>query len=498
MMSLFIQSVQLDPAAKTALFRQLYAAIKQAILAGALQPGMQLPPTRDFCQALAVSRQTVLNAYDLLLAEGYLLGEVGKGTYVHHQLPAGAVPKLPGTLGASTSGADAPGLSQRGLRYADTRGQSRIHQDKTRVFRVSMPGLDAFPFETWARLEARRWRHHEDKLGYSDPAGYLPLRELLAVYLKAARGVNCHAGQIIITSGSQQALYLLPTVLLDPGDAAWIESPGYRGAIAPLLAAQAEICHVPVDAEGLDVAYAARHYPHAKLVYVTPSHQLPLGMSMSLQRRLALLAWAKQRGAWVIEDDYDSEYRYSGAPLASLQSLDQSGNVIYVGTLSKVLFPGLRLGYMVLPETLVAPMLQAKTTIDKHTAIVPQMVLADFMAQGHFGRHIKRTRKLYAQRQAALLHALDTSLKDELVCGASDGGLDLAVHFKRQRDEAAVVQAGLAAGIELRGLSHYAMSPELAALANFPAGLLLGFSSVTEAEIEQGAATLLRVLTKMK
>ncbi|WP_422946789.1 PLP-dependent aminotransferase family protein [Undibacterium sp. Ren11W] len=497
-MSLFIQSVQLKPGAKTALFRQLYAAIKQAILTGALQPGMQLPPTRDFCRALAVSRQTVLNAYELLLAEGYLLGEVGKGTYVHHQLPACSETKSLSAPSPVAQGENAPGLSQRGLRYADTVGQSHVHQDKTRVFRVSMPGLDAFPFDTWARLEARRWRHHEDKLGYSDSAGYQPLRELLAVYLKASRGVNCHAGQIIITSGSQQALYLLPTVLLDPGDAAWVEYPGYRGAIAPLLAAQVEVCPVPVDVDGLDVAYGASHYPHAKLVYVTPSHQLPLGMTMSLQRRLALLAWAKQQRAWVIEDDYDSEYRYNGAPLASLQSLDQSGNVIYVGTLSKVLFPGLRLGYMVLPEALVQPMLQAKTIVDKHTGIVPQMVLTDFMAEGHFGRHIKRSRKLYAQRQAALLHALDTTLKDELSCAASDGGLDLAVHFRRERDEQAVVQAGLAAGIELRGLSYYAMPTVLPAPANFLPGLLLGFSSVTEKEIAQGAAGLLQVLRTLK
>lgn len=498
MMSLFIQSVQLDHGAKPALFRQLYAAIRQAILAGTLQPGMQMPPTRDFCRALSISRQTVLNAYDQLLAEGYLLGAVGKGTYVHHQLPLSPAVIKPVPADTLALRADAPGLSQRGLRYADPSGQAHFHQDKSRVFRVSMPGLDVFPFDTWARLEARRWRRHEDKLGYGDPAGYPPLRELLAVYLKAARGVNCHAGQIIITSGSQQALYLLATSLLDPGDAAWVESPGYRGAIAPLRAAQAQLCHVPVDQEGMDVAYGQAHYPHAKLAYVTPSHQLPLGMTMSLQRRLALLAWAKKQRAWVIEDDYDSEYRYSGAPLASLQGLDRSANVIYVGTLSKVLFPGLRLGYMVLPEALVRPLVQAKSIIDKHTAIVPQMVLADFMAEGHFGRHIKRTRKLYAQRQAALLHAVDTSLKDELSCGASDGGLDLAVYFKRERNEQSVVQAGLAAGIELRGLSYYAASGEGVPATSFAAGLLLGFSSVNEEEIARGAAGLLQVLRRQK
>ena len=494
-MSLLTSTLQLDRQAKLPMFRQLYAAIKQAILSGAMPPGMQLPPSRDFCLSLSISRQTVLNAYEQLLAEGYLCGAVGKGTYVSQQLPlrASAPPAL--ELSAPDRAPAPPqALSQRGLRYANPAGQSHFHQDKTRAFRVSMPGLDVFPFQVWARLEARRWRHHEDKLGYGDPAGYPPLRELLAVYLKAARGVNCRPEQIIITSGSQQALYLLSTMLLDPGDAAWVESPGYRGAVAPLHAAQARLCHVPVDQDGMDVAYAAAHYPQAKLVYVTPSHQLPLGMTMSLQRRLALLAWAKAQRAWVIEDDYDSEYRYSGAPLASLQSLDQSGCVIYVGTLSKVLFPGLRLGYMVLPEALVQPLVQAKAIIDKHTAIVPQMVLADFIAEGHFSRHIKRTRKLYGERQAALLHALDTTLADELRCGASDGGLDLAVHFRQGRDEQAIVQRGLAAGLELRALSHYVTAPEETKTGLFAPGLLLGFASVTEAEIAQGATVLRKLL----
>ncbi|CAN5725001.1 PLP-dependent aminotransferase family protein [soil metagenome] len=508
--SFLISALPLDKQSKTPLFRQLYAAIKQAILSGQMAPGMQLPPTREFCLSLSISRQTVLNAYEQLLAEGYLLGSVGKGTYVNLPLPARAVGLVQGGRALSPPAGTPRSLSQRGLRYANPLGSSHFYQDKTRAFRVSMPGLDAFPFDVWARLEARRWRHHEDQLGYGDPAGYPPLRELLAVYLKAARGVNCRPEQIIITSGSQQALYLLTTVLLDPDDAAWVEAPGYRGAIAPLHAAQARVCHVPVDQDGLDVAYGAAHYPDAKLVYVTPSHQLPLGMTMSLQRRLALLAWARAQCAWVIEDDYDSEYRYSGAPLASLQSLDQSGGVIYVGTLSKVLFPGLRLGYMVVPETLVAPLVQAKVIIDKHTAIVPQMVLADFMVEGHFSRHIKRTRKLYAGRQAALLHALETNLADELRSGASDGGLDLAVHFRQANDEQAVVRAGLAAGIELRALSYYSHTghPERSAAAlgpqdianadaplnNYAPGLLLGFSSIPEADIAYGAAALLKVL----
>ena len=493
---LILSTLQLDRKSKLPLFRQLYAAIKQAILSGAIPAGMQLPPSRDFCLSLFISRQTVLNAYELLLAEGYLLGSVGKGTYVNVDLPVKSTIRQ--TIQTRKLQGIEPSLSKRGLRFVDPAGLTRFHQDKTRAFRVSMPGLDVFPFDVWMRLETRRWRHHEDRLGYSDPAGYQPLRELLAVYLRASRGVNCSPEQIIMTSGSQQALYLLSTVLLDPEDAAWVESPGYRGAIAPLHAAQATVCHVPVDDDGLDVAYGARHYPDAKLVYVTPSHQLPLGMTMSLQRRLALLAWAKAHRAWVIEDDYDSEYRYSGAPLASLQSLDQSGCVVYVGTMSKVLFPGLRLGYMVVPPALVTPLTHAKATIDKHTAIVPQMVLADFIAEGHFGRHIKRTRKVYSQRQAALLHALDTTLADEISCGASDGGLDLAVHFKKPRSEEIVVQAGLAAGLELRALSYYFSDVEGENSSTSAPGLLLGFSSISEVEIQRSCLVLGNVLRRLK
>jgi GntR family transcriptional regulator/MocR family aminotransferase len=490
--SLFFASLQLDRASGTPLFRQLYAAIRQAILSGLIPAGMQLPPSREFCQRLTISRQTVLNAYELLLTEGYLMGEVGRGTYVNVDLPQESAHRNKQQI--SRQQQPAPSLSKRGLQFVEHASFQPVQQNKTRAFRVSMPGLDVFPFDVWSRLVARRWRHHDHQLGYGDPAGYAPLRELLAVYLKTARGVICSPEQIMITSGSQQALYLLSTVLLDPEDRTWVESPGYRGAIASLRAAQAKVCHVPVDQEGIDVAYGACHYPDAKLVYVTPSHQLPLGVTMSLQRRLSLLAWAKANSAWVLEDDYDSEYRYSGAPIASLQSLDKNDCVIYVGTMSKVLFPGLRLGYMVLPPGLVEPVTHAKAIVDRHTAIVPQMVLADFIAEGHFGRHIKRTRKLYHQRQTALLEGIQTYLDDELDCGSTDGGLDLAVHFKKPMSEKEVVKAGLAAGLELRPLSYYFSRDVTKKGAAFSPGLLLGFSSITEHEITKACQILRKVL----
>ncbi|MES2315948.1 MAG: PLP-dependent aminotransferase family protein [Pseudomonadota bacterium] len=484
-----LAALPLDRASPTPLFRQLYAQVKEAVLRGTLTPGMQLPPTRALCALLSVSRQTVLNAYDLLIAEGFLSGTVGKGTFISSALPISA-------RAAAPRGLMRP-LSERGVAYAGAMSGVGYHKGKLRAFRVSMPGLDLFPFDTWSRLEARRWRHPDHHMGYSDPAGYAPLRELLCVYLRGSRGVNCTPEQIVITSGSQQGLYLLTQLLLAPGDKVWVESPGYQGASAPLFAAGAQVCAVPVDAQGMDVPYAMARYPDAKMVLTTPSHQLPLGVTMSLQRRLELLRWAGARKAWVIEDDYDSEYRYTGPPLASLQGLDSADCTIYVGTLSKVLFPGLRLGYVVAPPALVEPLVRARAVLDRHNAIVPQMVLADFMAGGHFGRHIKRTREAYGERRLALLDGIAARLDDELVCGPSDCGLDLCVHFRRPLNQDQVAQAALEQGIEVRPLSYYVNRMATPECAVAP-GLVLGFSAISPPEIAHGLGVLAKVLRKAR
>lgn len=486
----YLTSLRLDPGMAAPMFRQLYEAIKSGILSGQILPGTQLPPTRTLATMIGVSRQTVLNAYSQLMAEGFLSGTIGKGTFISHQLPISAA--VVTTATDSSVAAPLRPLSARGQRFVNIRTRINIHNDKPRAFRIGMPGLDVFPFQTWARLEARRWRRPVFDLGYSDPAGFMPLRKLLAAYLSASRGVHCAPEQIIITSGSQQALYLCAALLLAPGDAAWIEDPGYRGASGTLHAAEARVCHVPVDQDGLCVALGAQHYPDARLVYVTPSHQYPLGVTMSLQRRLELLAWASANKTWVVEDDYDSEYRYAGPPLASLQSLDKSGCVIYVGTLSKVLFPGLRLGYLVLPSALVESFTHGKAVIDRHTSIVPQIVLADFIAEGHFNRHIRRTREVYDERQTALLEALASHFSDEIELGPVNAGLHVAAAFRKGYDDQAVAHAAFTKGIEVRALSQFYAAPEDAPLRqSTPSGLLLGFASVPVAET-RAAAPLLR------
>ena len=488
-----LATAPLDRAAATPLFRQLYGHLKEAILDGRIGPSVRLPATRELGRMLAVSRQTVLAAYEQLMAEGYLEGTVGKGTFVSESLPAAAAP-------ANQPGAQEPQLlrplSARGAAMADGMARVRHHEGPLRAFRVSMPGLDLFPFEVWRKLEARHWRHSTHRLGYSDGAGFAPLRELLCAYLKASRGVACTPEQIVVTAGSQQALDLLALLLLAPGEGVWVESPGYQGAVAPFAVAGAAVCTVPVDAEGMDVAWAAARYPDAKLVFATPSHQLPLGVTMSLRRRLELLQWAQAHGAWIVEDDYYSEYRYTGPPLASLQGLDRAGCVIYVGTLSKVLFPGLRLGYVVAPPALAEALARARAVVDRHGPVLPQAVLADFIAGGHFARHIRRTREAYGERRAALIEALDARLQGRLRHGPSDAGLDLCVHFSGGESEATVAGRARDAGIDVRTLGYYtnpAAGPECAV----DPGLLLGFSAFTPQAIRDGVRRLEQALDRI-
>jgi len=487
-----IAAVPLERESATPLFRQLYARLKDAILQGALVPGARLPATRELCRLLGVSRQTVLAAYDQLTAEGYLRGGVGQGTFVDQALPLARQAPAPGAPGLLRA------LPERGAALATSMARIRLYDGPLRAFRPSMPGLDLFPFELWRKLEARHLRGSGPYLGYGPANGYAPLRELLCAYLRASRGVVCTPEQIVITSGSQQALYLLAQLLLAPGDEVWVESPGYQGACAPMLVAGARVKTVPVTSEGMDVAYGARHYPNARLVFATPSHQLPLGPTMSLARRLELLRWAETKRAWVIEDDYDSEYRYTGPPLASMQSLDRAGCVVYVGTLSKVLFPALRLGYVVAPPALAEPLARAKAVVDMHHAMLPQAVLADFIAEGHFMRHIRRTREAYAERRATLMGALEDRLGERLVCGPADVGLDLCTHFRPDRrgripNEAEVARASGEAGIELRPLGYYANAAATPECAVAP-GLLLGFSAVKPEAIRNGVEALARVI----
>ncbi len=420
-----IGALGLDRGVGVPLHRQLYEGLREAILSGRLRPGARLPSTRALAADLGASRNTVLAAFGQLLAEGYVEGRVGAGTTVASTLPETLLRAHPEARAAERPGRR-PRLSRRGALLVGTRAALARGAVAARPFRPGLPGLELFPFDLWTRLVARRWRRvPRQLLDYGDPAGYAPLRDAIAAYLREARAVRCEAGQVIVVTGAQQAVDLAARVLLDPGDTAWVEDPGYPGARGALVAAGIRLAPVPVDGEGLDVGRGARQAPHARLVYVTPSHQYPLGVTMSLHRRLALLEWASRSGAWILEDDYDSEYRYGGRPLAALQGLDTAGRVIYVGTFSKVLFPSLRLGYLVVPPELVDAFVAARALADRHSPSVTQAALADFIDGGHFARHVRRTRALYAERQAALVRAVRRALRGLLDVTPAEAGMHL-------------------------------------------------------------------------
>ena len=482
--------ITLDPAGQRPMHRQLYQRLRAAILAGELAPGTRLPSTRGLATELGVSRTTTLTAYEQLRDEGYLDGQVGAGTTVA-QLP-GPGPALPVSGHAAPQAPPHPALSARGAAMAGDRWRLRPPDSfgaGLPAFPLGLPAVDAFPHQAWTRILARRARRSlGGLLGYQDPAGYRPLREALAGYLSMARGVRCTPDRILVVGGAQAGLDLAARLLLDPGDPAWVEDPGYYGARGALVAAGARLVPVPVDSHGLDVAAGQRREPGARLAYVTPSHQFPVGVTMSLPRRLALLAWANQAGAFVLEDDYESEYRYVGRPLPALQGLDEAGRVIYVGSFSKVLFPSLRIGYLVVPDGLMDAFTAGQRLSQIHVPALEQAVLADFLAEGHFGRHVRRMRALYAARGAALIRAIRRQTGGALEVRSAHAGLHLVGWLPTDTDDRAVAARAAEHGVQAQPLSAHALQPPSRG------GLLLGYAAVPQPEIEQGVRRLTEAL----
>lgn len=482
-----LPNLRVDHRSEMPLNHQIYEQVRAAILAGQLGANTRLPSTRVLAHDLRVSRNTVLDAYAQLLAEGYVEGQAGSGTYVSPTLPD-AVLQLQAKASLPQS-APERNLSQRGRLLAATPVSTSRDTGPLRAFRPGLPAFESFPFDIWSRLMARHWRQpRPELLGYATPQGYPLLREALAEYLVASRGVRCTPEQIVIVAGSQQGLDLATRVLLDPGDKAWIEDPGYMGARGALASAGAQVVPVPVDGEGLDVAEGIARCPAARLVYITPSHQFPLGVTMSLPRRLTLLEWAHRTGAWILEDDYDSEYRYTGRPLPALQGLDSEYRTVYLGTLSKTLFPSLRLGYMVVPPDLIGPFVAAKALADRHAPSAEQAVLADFIAEGHFARHIRRTRVLYAERQAVLVAAAARDLGGLLEVAPAEAGMHLVGRLPAGADDRRASAQALAHGVEAPALSSYGLAAER------PQGLLLGYAAFSQADILEGVRRLRRGL----
>ena len=482
----------LDQNASAPLYRQLYERLRGSILAGQLEAGTRLPSTRVLASSLGVSRTTTSLAYDLLLLEGYIESRVGDGTRVARLQPE---PLFQGSSNthdldaAHPSGTPPAVLAQRGQVLSGMPYPEAFYGEQASrgmsLFLVGQPDVTCFPYETWARLVARHARQSLQAVSfYQKVQGYLPLRQAIATHIGMTRGVHCSPEQIILTAGAQGALDLVARVLLDPGDSAWVEDPGYSGARGAMLAAGAKLVAVPVDEEGLDVEVGRQLCPEARLAIVTPSHQFPTGVTMNLSRRLALLEWSREAHAWIVEDDYDSEYRFSGRPLEALHGLDRAGRVLYIGTFSKVLFPSLRLGYLVAPAELLAGLIATQRLVAVHLPLLEQLALADFMAGGYFARHVRKMRQLYKERRNALVDALTRELGTRLEVSVPEAGMHLVAWLPRGMSAQLAAQRAAAYGLYVLPLSHFSLRP-------LPRdGLVLGFASASPQELRAGVQRL--------
>jgi GntR family transcriptional regulator / MocR family aminotransferase len=471
------------------LYRQIYEAIRMAILTGEFGPGKRLAATRALARELGVSRITVLNAYEQLFAEGYLDGKGGAGTFVAAELPDNLL-KTETIKQSRQKKTDAPlRLSPFGEKLAlKDIGSIRARTiAKFQPFQNGLTAVDKFPFEIWSRIAARVHRNpSREVLGYGDPQGYFPLRKAIAAHLRSARGVNCAPEQVIITSGAQQALDLAARIFLSEKDAVLMEDPCYQEARSAFAAIGAKIIPVPVDAEGLSLVAAKQK---AKLVYVTPSHQYPLGVTMSLPRRLALLEWARTNDAWIIEDDYNSEFRYAGRPLASLQGLDQGGRVIYVGTFSKTIFPSLRIGCAVVPPDLVGIFTTARAINDTHSSLIDQAILTEFISDGHFVRHVRRMRTLYEERQQTLIAECEKNLAGLLSVKKADAGMHVVGWLPQGVSDKAISRKAAEQNLKLAPISAYCAK-------KLPrGGLILGYTAFEKNQIKEGVKKLKAILS---
>ena len=483
----FLLPIALDPRSATPLYHQLSEWFRRAIVAGQLKAGQRVPSTRNLAIELKVSRIPVLNAYEQLHAEGYLETFTGAGTCVARSIPDGALAPRPRRREVAPRIQGKPRRLSR--RAAAVPVPLRPWLKNLGAFRVALPALDQFPAGIWSKLvnlHARRPPVAE--LAYGDPMGHLPFREAIAEYLGTVRAVRCEASQILVTTGSQQGLQIAAHVLLDAKERVWMEEPGYPGAHQTLAMLDVEVVPVPVDQEGLVVAEGLRRAPGARAAYITPSHQFPMGVTMSAARRMQLLNWAVESGGWIIEDDYDSEYRFGGRPLASLQGLDTDERVIYLGTFSKVMFPALRLGYVVVPRDLVPAFAAARDATDTFSSTLYQVVMTDFIRQGHFARHIRRMRALYMERRAALVQALGKHVGGELEVLGAEAGMQLTALLPPGMSDVAVSTRAAALGVSVRPLSACYLKPPRRG------GLILGYGGAGLRDIEAGVRVLKQVL----
>jgi GntR family transcriptional regulator/MocR family aminotransferase len=474
----------------TPLHRQLYTAVKSAVLDGRLRPGTRLPSTRLIAGDLRISRTTVLNAFDQLSAEGYLEGKVGSGTRVASSIPGDLGKMATRSQFRSSQSRSSARFSQRA--HLQPNADLSFLQASARPLRPGQPDLSLFPLELWSRLAAKHWRRATRDPEHIDSLGYRPLRRAICEYVGRLRAVRCEPDQVLIVGGAQQALYLCAHTLLDAGESVWMEDPGYPRARWAFLSAGLNVIPVPIDSEGMIISAGKKREPSPRLVFVTPSFQCPLGSMMSLSRRLELLGLANETNAWIIEDDYFSEYRYGSGPVASLQSVDQGHRVIYVGNFSKSVVPSLRIGYLVLPPALVETFKRVRSTMSRQPPGVDQAILAEFISEGHLERHVRATLRTYRERKEALIGAIDEQAKELLETSPSGTGMYLVAWLNHGIDDQATARAAAARGVDVIPLSAFCIRPLRRK------GLVLGYSAYEENRIRLAVKQLRAVLSKMR
>jgi len=473
-----LSTIQLDRKSRKNISVQLYMALRDILLSGGLKPGDRLPASRTLAREAGVSRTTVIDAIDRLISDGMLISRVGSGTFVSealvsHQPPIQSLQSAPGPT-------QKPRLSYAVTHSFGKFAPRRRLPNQSKAFISALPALEAFPHAQWARISARHLRGDRDEtMGYGQPQGYQGLREAIATYLTAARGITCNPEQIFITTGAQQAFSLIGQLFLNAGDRVWFENPGAKGARNAFLATGAELVPIPLDSEGIQVTEGLKRAPHFRLAFVTPSHQQPLGHIMSLARRLELLAAANNAQALIVEDDYDGEFFFGTSPQPALTSIDTNGCVLYVGTFSKTIFPSLRLGFILVPERMTETFDHAFSSWGTGPSTAVQATVADFMDEGLFSTHIRMMRKLYKARYDALMDAAE-ELPDTIRVQETGGGFHTPAFVHPKVNVRKLVEQAKAKDIIIAPLCQYCLEPIS------QKGLVFGFGSTLPQDIKKG------------
>ena len=483
---ILVTFISIDKNSGATLHNQLYDQLKNGIYEGMLRSGERMPSSREMSAEFKISRNTVLQVFEQLTMEGFFEAKTGSGTFISKNID-----KFSPAKNRSTQILQKPEHSSArpyGLNNAFKNHISAF--EPVLPFQQSVPLIPEFPFYSWERISASVLKEmHLLHLSYDDAQGYLPLRKALCDHLRISRSINCDQENMVIVNGTRQALHLTAEMLLNKGDQCWMEDPGYAGAKSAIQRFGGQICPVPIGKDGIDLDYAIQHYPKAKLAYITPSHQFPMGDTMALSERIKLLNWAKENQMWIVEDDYDSEFRYNSRPIPALQSMDTNGNVIYIGNLSKVLLPALRLGYMIFPsKALARQFTTGKSAIDGQSNIINQAVISEFIRQGHFSRHIRRMRLLYKKAQDDLVSLINLHLPNMLRPAPVEAGMHLVAWLPAHVNAIAIANEALKEGIIISTLNQYSVK------FDHPNGLILGFTGFPIADMEAAILVLKKIL----